>query len=62
MDIVKFEVSLVLDAPASISSVNSLREQLMELISKAVNEKQIEVPDAEIYYYDVTIDERELGY
>ena len=58
----KFEVSLVLDAPASVSSVNSLREQLMELISEAVNEKQIEVPDAEIYDYDVTIDEREFDY
>lgn len=53
----KFEITLVSDAPASAASLDSLRAQLIEVIDEAITERQIEIPDAEIYDYDVTCEE-----
>ena len=45
----------------SPASIDSLRLQIEEVIASAIEEKQLEVPDAEIIDYGVTYDyEREF--
>lgn len=51
----KFEVTLELDGEISTASVNSLRLQLETVIDEALADNQIEIPDAEIFDYEVAI-------
>jgi hypothetical protein len=50
----KFEVSFEMDNTVSTASIDSMREQLTEVIAAAVEDKQIEIPEAEIIDYEVT--------
>lgn len=55
MDQLTFHIDIEL-SEISPASIDSLRLQIEEVIAAAIEEKQIEVPDAEITDYGVTID------
>lgn len=58
----KFEVTLELSETISARSIASLTQQIAEVIANAVEEQQIEIPEAEIIDYDTTYDyEQEFG-
>jgi hypothetical protein len=55
MDTMRFEVKLDLaNEDIGDGSIDSLVQQLSEVIAAAVEEKQIEIPEAEIIDYGVT--------
>ena len=57
MDEVKLQIELVLSGETTSASKDSLIIQLDELIASALEERQIEIPDAEIEDYDVTYED-----
>jgi len=58
----KFELKFLLDNEISPASIDSMQMQLTEVIATAIEEKQIEIPDAEIEDYAVGIDEEYREY
>ncbi|HEX03528.1 MAG TPA: hypothetical protein ENH10_00005 [Bacteroidetes bacterium] len=58
MDMLKFDITLELTSESvSDASIDSLVQQINEVVAAAIEEKQIEIPDAEIVDYAVTRDE-----
>lgn len=54
----KFDITLELTSESvSDASIDSLVQQINEVVAAAIEEKQIEIPDAEIVDYAVTRDE-----
>lgn len=51
----QFELKLLLSSEISPASVDSLQLQITEVIATALEEKQIEIPDAEIHDYAIAI-------
>ena len=49
-----FELKFFLNKDISPGSVDSLRTQIEEVIAAAIDEKQLDIPDAEIHDYAVT--------
>lgn len=55
MDQLTFHIDIVL-SDISSASIDSLRLQIEEVIAQAIEEKQLEIPDAEIIDYGVVYD------
>ena len=55
MDQLTFHVDIELSEISS-ASIDSLRTQMEAVIAQAIEEKQLEIPDAEITDYGVTYD------
>ena len=54
----KFDITLELTSESvSDASIDSLVQQINEVVAAAIEEKQIEIPDAEIVDHAVTRDE-----
>lgn len=51
----EFRLKFLMGSELSSASQDSMRTQIEEVIAAALEEKQIDVPDAEVYDYGVTI-------
>lgn len=59
MEIVDVTVEFELSLDVSVASRYSLAQQLAEVIAKALEEKEIEIPDGELQDFSVVYDEQE---
>ena len=59
MEIVDVTVEFELSLDVSVASRYSLAQQLAEVIAKALEEKELEIPDGELEDFNVIYDEQE---
>ena len=52
-----FQLKLEFNGEVSAASVDSLREQLLEVVAEALSGKEIEIPDAEIVNCEIILND-----